>query len=820
MQDLDLLKSKGATPEKFRKLFAPEKGPVSDKIKRLQTKHSNRLRRAIDTNLQEAPIFGAIDKALEAAQDNLPHIQARMLAGVGKTNEEIAKIFKDFNIDKLLEPVTEIKDGVVVNVLNERKEPLLTFNQPLFDQVFLPMVQCYCDMRAGKLFNDRNVYPRYKYAPPRMTLKDMVVSDIITNRVQRMTSDMGYADDDKQSFKQMTYYGICFNFPKEAYHREEYDTKDDKKVVTKTKREGVRFVVPHPSRHFWDRSCPLYTLNSDTGVSYCGYWDIVRWETIRDNTMYWNTDKITYGGYDLFSTATWRIFQSFYPCTVTLPNVLRDLKTKDQFDRIAAEQSSFLKDADDATITHAVLFDKLVPSEYGLFDYDKPVWMRFIYANFDACIYAEVLPYTPGYVYLDRYDANKTVPAGMGLQLTPFAQLLGEFITQHFLSVKQNLLRVSWVNTDIMPADQIQWLKKAKDKIYQGINWLLYSKKHNSFQIGDRGDQRDAVTTMQTPQVNIQDIGANVNLVLMAVERMLGFSPQEVGAPASHEQSATEVNVANENTSVNIEFTGTGIDSAWSAKKRLLYTAFYCYGSDEVFAEVADLTTEREEALTDLGFKIEKSETGNTHFGVKGSKAALVMDSFLSDREGVTRLNDSKVGIAMLQNLGQVAQNPVLFQTIGAPQFVTLFNYVWKMIGLPEDFRLKVANPNAAQNPQEQQQQFAQMLEQAKQSIVQNAVAVVDQQMKAQVIDPVTKEFLTVKEQLQQMMQQDQVQNEAIKRLMPLVEIMSHMAPPAPPVVGAPIPPQLPPAGPVIPAPMIPNANPIVGPQNTPPTAG
>jgi len=808
MIDLELLKQKGATPENFRKLFAPEgkKAVVDPKLVALQTKHSNRLRRAIDTNLQEAPIYGAIDRSLEAAQDNIPNIQARMLAAMGKTDEEISQLFKDFNLDKLLEPVFQVVDGKETMLLNERREPILTFNKPLFEQVFLPMVQCYCDMRAGKLFNDRNLFPRYKYAPGRMTLNDMVTADVVTSRVQRMTSDMGYADDDKQSFKQMLYYGTCFNFPKEAYHREEYDTLDNGKTVTKVKREGVRFVIPHPSRHFWDRSCPLYTLNSDTGCSYFGYWDILKWADVRDNPLYWNTDKITYGGYDLFSTATWRIFQSFYPCTVQLPPVLRDLKTKDQFDRISQEQSSFLKDSDDATITLAVLFDKVIPKDHNLFDYDKPVWMRFIYANFNSCIYCEPIAYTPGYVYLDRYDANKTVPSGMGLQLTPFAQLLGNFLTQHFMSVKQNMLRVAWVNTDIMPADQIDILGRMKDKLYQGINWLKYSKKHNSFQIGDRGDQREAVTTMQTPQVNVQDISANISMTLMAVERMLGFSPQEVGAPASHEQSATEVSVANENTSVNLEFTGTGIDSAWAAKKRLLYTAFYCYGSDEVFAEVADLTPERQAALEKLGFEIEKGDGANTHFGVKGKKAALVMDTFLSDREGVNRLNDSKVGIAMLQNLGQVAQNPILFQTIGAPQFVQLFNYVWKMIGLPDDFRLKVANPDAAKTPQEQQQAMIQMLEQAKEQIVQQAVQVVDQQIKQQVVAPTTQEFMQTKQAIEKLMQGQQVQGEVVQRLTPLLQLLQ---PPTAPIQSP-----MPPTGPVMPPQVLPNANPPLRPQD------
>lgn len=839
MQDLKHLSDLGATWANFKKLFAPEgkKAQVSDKIKDLQNLHAARLRRAVDTNLTEAPIYGAIDTALNAAQDNLQYIQARQLASSGKTNEEIMKFFQDFGMGSLLEPVVRIENGTEVPVMSKtldaqgRALPLLAFNKPLFETVIIPLAAAYRDIRVAKLYNDRNVYPRYKYTPPRLTLKDMLASEIITSRVQRTTSEMGYADDDKQSISQMASYSVCFNFPKEAYYREQYDTTDNGKTVTKVKREGVRFVIPHPSRHFWDRSAPLYTFNSDTGVMFAGYWDILKYGDLKDNPLYWNTDKITYGGYDLFSTASWRYYQSVFPCVITPPNAVKDCKTKDEFDRISNEQNSFLKDEKDASVTVGVIFDKLVPKDWGLFDYDKPVWMRFIYSNFNTCIFCEVLPYTPGYVYIDRYDANKTVGAPLVLQLVPFQQLLGNFITQHFISVKQNLMRIAFVNTDIVPSDQLSVMKRMKDKLYQGINFFTFSKKKDAFLAEDK---RQALEAVNMPQVMTQETATNVEMLLMVLERVLGFSPQEVGAAASHEQSAAESNIIAGNTSVNLEYMGTGIDSAWQSKKRMLYTAFYCYGDDEVFAEVADLTPEREAALKKLGFEIEPSENGGTHAGVKGKKAALTLDSFMTDREGVNRLNDSKIGIAMLQNLGQVAANPVLFQAVGPKQFMALFNQVWQMVGLPADFRLKVQPGAENVTPEGQQQQAMQTIEQAKKEIVVESVKLAEQQIgqqiKEQVVIPTTKEFMAVKQELEKMQQQDQVMAAAIQKLMPLLDLMQHLMQPPPPMPPPGMPPQLPPTdimmhpagmmppppGVMIPPPQpppIPNGNIPVGPE-------
>lgn len=747
MRDLKLLEKRGATHHKFKSLF--ESKEPSEKIKQLQELHSSRLRRGIESNISKAPIYGAIDRSLEAAQANLPYIQARELASSGRSHEEVIAAFKNFQLDRMLVEVADPVTGKPVVDPKNPSKPLLTFNQPIFDNVFVPLTAAYCDIRVAKLFNDRNLYPRYKYSPPSLTQTSMAIGEIITGRVQKMSEEMGYAEDDKQSFQKMVRYGECFNFPKEPYWRESYWTTDNGKDVKKTMREGVRFAIPHPRRSGWDEAFPLYTFNTDTGVSFTWYWDIIPYRDIKDNELYWNRDKITYGGYSIFSTPAWRIWQQFYPCVVKFPTTW-DTSDPGANDRLTSADNLFPANELDASVTHAALFHKLVPKDWGLFDYDEPVWMRFLYANLDTCIHAEVFPYTPGYVYLDRYDADKTVNASLALQLSPFQQLLGNFLTQHFRSVKENLLRVSFVNTDIVPADQISWLKRQKDRLYQGHQFLMYSQKHN--QILEQ-DQRSAVTSMQVPQVITNELRQNIQLVLMVLERMLGFSSQEVGAPASHEQSATEVNVISTNTSVNVEFMGSGIDAAWGAKKRLLYTAFYCYGDDdEFFADVNDLTPERRKALKELGFEIQDgAKDGALKYTVKGKKAALKLDRFISEREGVNRLNDSKLGIGMLQNLGQVIQNPLLFQSLGVQQIIRLFNYVWRAIGMPQDFEAKPLDTKAS--PEQQQQQFLQILAQAKDAIVKEAVTIVDQQMKQSVVGPLSEELAKLAQGLQQAMQ-------------------------------------------------------------------
>lgn len=763
MQDLEVLKKRGLTAEELRKKFETE--TPSDKIKSLLETHRNRIQKAIEQNINEAPFYHAIDAAVDASRKNLPHIQARELADRGKKDEEIVKNFKLLGIENLLDSMIE-PDGTVSK--DHSGQPIKCFNIPVFEKIFVPLVASYRNIRLAKLFNDRNVYPRYKYSPARMTVKDMIVSEIITQRISRMTSEMGYGDDDKQAMRQMLDYGFSITFSREPYYRESYYTEEDGKEVKKVLREGVRFTTPHPTRVFFDRLSHLASLNSDTGITYCGFWDICRYRDIRIDPVFWNKDKITYSNtYPFLTTGGWTIYQELYPCSVKFP-VVDACGTSGgagDDDRLN-NYGKYTSADDDAAVTRVVMFEKLKPSEWDLGDYDEPVWIKFIYADTGTIIHAEPIAYTPGFVMLYDYDFNRVLNTTLALDLTPFQQLLGNFLTQHFLSVKRNLLRLAWVNNDLVPKEQVDMIVKQGDKIYTNSVTFLNYKKGMDMVV--QQDRRDAVIPFSLGQVPTNEIANSITMLLSVVERMLGYSPQEVGASATHEITAAEANITNFNTGVRTEFIGSGVDTGINAKKRILYEAVYVYGSDEVFSEVADLTPEREAALKELNFEIEsKPEDKQLNAGVKGKKAALKLQSFVAEREGINRVNDARTGVAMMQMLGVAMQNQELFQRLGTDQFIILLNYVLRMMGLPEDFRLKATGKvmQAGFNPEEIKQALTQAAENIKNQAVEESVKVMADQIKKSLAEPMAQEMKNITGAITAIAQRGQQVEQAVVQL-------------------------------------------------------
>lgn len=766
MQDVEYLRKKGITVESLKAKFTAEN--PDPKIKELVELHRDRIQKAVEQNMTESPHYWAIDRAIDAAQRNIPHIQARELAENGKNQEEIVKNFNQLGLQGLLEDKIDQNGQVITDPTTGL--PVKCFNKPVFETVFVPLVAAYRTIRLAKLFNDRNVFPRYKYSPARMTVKDMIVSEIITSRISRMTSDMGYGDDDKQAIRQMLDYGYSIAFTREAYYTEKYITIEGGKEVEKVAREGVRFTIPHPTRLFYDRLHHLQSLNSDCGVTYCGFWDIVRYSDIENEDGYWNKDQITYGArYPFLGKSAWSIYQELYPCNISFPRLAAGTSTEGAGTNDRLNDYAKYTSADkDAAVTRVVMFEKLVPKKYNLGDVDFPVWFKFVYADTGTNVYAEPIAYTPGYAMTYDYDFNRVLNTSLALELTPFQQLLGMFLTQHFLSVKRNLLRAYYVNNDLIPKADIDKINREGEKLYtRSLTFLNYSKGADSV-IG-QNREREAISPIPTGNIQTNETAGDVQMLLGVVERMLGYSPQEVGASATHEITAAEANITNFNTSVRTEFIGTGVDSGVNAKKRILYDAMYCYGSDEVFAEVADMTPEREKALQELGFEIEEgTPNGATKAGVKGKKGVLKLQTFISEREGINRINDSKIGVAMLQMLSVALQNEPLFAAVGTDQFLTLLNYVLRMMGLPEDFRMKPVNKTEQPggiNPEEIRKALIEAVNNVKQQIVQEAMKAVGEQVKTGLAEPIQKEMTVVAQSLQALNQKDQQLEQAIVQL-------------------------------------------------------
>jgi hypothetical protein len=764
MQDLKLLHSRGATPEKLKaKLTATKKDP---QIKRLLELHEQRLIRYISRNFEDSKIYWTLDKIIDASLRNLKYVQAREILATQPTweAEKIASTFYNWGLHTMLVPAKN-PDGTPKT--GTGGQPFFELDLPIFDTVYVPLVMAYRSIRWAKLFNERNTFPLYKYSPSHATTKHLAQTDVITSVIGRISQDMAYSQDLKQAILQMLDYGIALRVPESAWFREEYMAKDNGKEIVKTQREGIKFAIPRPERTFIDAVDPIHTLNSDTGCKFLGYWDLKRYGTLKNDKALWNTDKINYGSSQAFFRSTgWTVYQELYPCTLKIPicNADFDYATIDRQDKEFWYSTSSEEDA--ATIV-TVMFDKIIPSEWNLFDYDYPVWTRWVYADTCTPLYMEVLPYTPGSAYLFDYDSNRGFQNSLTLQLSPFQQLFGNFLTQYFISIKNNLPRIIFYNTDVVDKEHIERITAQKHRLYQQVTFLPFSKREQSFQ---QQTQADAFFPVLFPQVNVSELSSTLRLTVELCERMLGYPSQEVGAPATHEQTAKEIIAVTGFSSTRSDFTADGVDQAEKAVKRMLYEAWANYGSDQVTAVVVGITPERKKALEALGFEVESGESNKTNtFGVTGKKSALLLSDFATDQTGTTRSQDTKVAIGMMQALGVALQNPVIFEALGVEQIVQLINDVFVWAGLPEDFRFK-ADPK--KTAEAQRQQFVEALEKAKGEILQASMQQTQQQLlavadsiKKQVIQPMEQVVQGVGQRFQAMAAEDQQRDAIIQKL-------------------------------------------------------
>lgn len=322
--DLKEIKKAGGTSAKLKALFQTPHAKKPEPLQRLIDLQMRRMQRGIDRCLKDGRHWWALDQAYDAPHRQITYTLVRGLLDKNPSKEDIISKAKDWGLTSMLTPFVD-KDGKEVMLGNE---PAMKLEVPTFVNFFVPLVMAYLKIRWARLFNERDQYPFYKYEPVRLTMKDKLKCDLITSRIQRMVTDMGTRDVERQSIFQMLLYGVCFNFPREGYYQEKQLIGGEETVV----KEGIRFTHPHPSRLFYDMTQPAYTFNSDTGADFAGFWEICRYGSVVDNPDYWNKKKITWSKGSAWPWSdSYRIFQSFYPCQISFPH--RGGKNRSDLDR-------------------------------------------------------------------------------------------------------------------------------------------------------------------------------------------------------------------------------------------------------------------------------------------------------------------------------------------------------------------------------------------------------------------------------------------------------------------------------------------------------
>ena len=771
MVDLELLKKRGATPEKLKAKFTAE--VPSDKIKALIDLNSSRIDEGIRRNISDARIWYAIDQAYDVSQRQITYTLVEGLLSSGVSGEKALDAMKSWGMtNRLTNMLVPICNSDGTAVCGKDGKPVMKLDLPTFFHIFVPLVQAYTKMRWAKLFTDRDIYPLYKYEPVSMTTQNRLRCEIITSRIQRMVQEMGYREDERQSILQMLKYGTCINFPAEDFYREEQIFLEKGKEKKRTVKEGVRFEIPHPSRVFWDLTNRMTSMNTDTGCEYAGFWNVLRFKDVKNNKQFWNTDNIQFK-YGSWVDAKYNFYRELFPCALRFPQVGMFAPGSGEDERVKNAYRYTLNHQDEG-VTVVSYFSKLIPSEWDLFDYDHPVWMRFIHTGSHTVSHAVPLAYNPLVAYMYDADQGSAHTSSLSLELLPFQDHISNMLTQYILTVKQNLERIVFWNADVVDQKYIDLINNLGEKKYRGVTFIPYSKRELSWQ---QQSERDAFTPVGLPQGSSMEIASGINQLLSMMERVLGYSPQEVGIPASHEQTAEEVRVVASNTSNRLELTGSFIDGAMKARKKMLYEAFLAYSDDEVLADVAEVDETKKKSLEEMGFKVDEPESRNAKAGIRGSKDALRVDGFSSDRDGADRIVDSKIAATMIQTFQSIFSNPTLSQAAGLEQLIDLFNQILVYSGAPKDFRLRIQPPQQPpQSPEEMQKAQEEQAQQVQQQLAQMASQVVDgkimqlgEELRANLVEPMQAQAQQTSQALEQLAMRQDKQAQAVMRLFQII---------------------------------------------------
>lgn len=490
-------------------------------------------------------------------------------------------------------------------------------------------------------------------------------------------------------------------------------------VITATEREGLRYHLPHITRFFYDMAHGPYTINYDYGCEFYGYWRIERYRTIQ-NSNFWNKDKIALGT-DLISSNP-LFFQTVYGgCTMTIPVAVVPEKMPDgpaAYAEFGGGSGKLDRERQLATLYYGnehgdqgtlvtEYFEKLVPSQWGLGDYDYPVWFRFTVAG-DGCtvLYAEPIPFPPAIYYGYDADESRSQNASMSLEILPFQDQFSNTLTQILLTARQNLANLVFVDESQVEAGIIDTLKNVGERMFRKLNIFKYdSRKSQKFM----GRISEAVQSFKFPQGNTAELTNVLKTILDVLERILVMSSNEVGQAASHEQTREEIRNIQASTSSRLVFTKTPVDIAAEAWKRQLYLGLMNYGDEHMYVHIPSDMLLTREVLEAMGFTyMEQGNTqvlggrrSHTRYRVPKKIVAINLWEFASMKDQEDRINNDKIALALARLFEEVLGNPITAQAIGPDQAIEFANQIAHFAGLPADFRMR--NTQQGSNPQQQQ---------------------------------------------------------------------------------------------------------------------
>lgn len=717
MVDLRVLNARGYSPERLRGMFLPEGGPAQrdPRIKQLLDLTLSRVREGVNRNLRHARHYWTIDQACDVSERTMSATALRGIRSMNVDFSQAKKLMTEFGLSSLISPMVG-KDGRVTT--DARGNILYKIDDAPLVEIIAPICQQYLNARWATIVTSHESSPWMKYSPLVYSRKNHLKTAIFTSRAEQMVHEMGYRSDFRQEVLGALKYGFQFVFSMEPFYTEKQEfmdgSADGDGIVERVVRSGIRNTMPHPSRTFWDLSHRLSTINTNTGMQYAGYWDIYRWGDVRRNKNFWlppeSVESQRFGYGFQFEHSAWSMFNQLYPCSMSLPNDVWSNSTRSDKDR-SSEAFRVVYNSDDQGVVISPIFQKLIPSEWGLFEYDHPVWFCFWIANADTPILVEPYAYTPVRVAQYQGDQNHWRPPSMVTDLVPFQDSIGNLLSHYLMTVRRNLVNLIYYNKDSVSKEVIDSLTSQQVGLYSGFNFVPVSFSQASIDSTTANISDQFKSVAFTPANAVEVISA-INTMLGIVERVIGFTAQEVGTTGAHVQTAEEIRVMTDFANNRIALTDAFIDSSRAAQKVQVYEAVMNYDDDLIMASISDLTQIDRQELESMGILIE--EGPDRRVGVLADKAAMQLASFSADREGSRRTNDAQIATALMQFAQTLFSVPDVVQGMGIGRIIDVFNTIGQFAGLPPEARIPIPDETA---PVAQQQQ--QMMEGIRQMVVQ-----------------------------------------------------------------------------------------------------
>lgn len=691
MIDFDVLRHFGTTNELLREVFTCDKdSPHKKARKRIEDLAESRIHEALRWSLRAYPMFYAADLAWDGpvvTKELLPLMQYAQ----GKINFEKLKPF-----------IKELSPDMRRKVCKTNSKNEITgINLPDFLHVSVNLVKSLLTRRRAALVQRvLGTYPFMKYDSYSRSYVAQLRADVLTQRVEQISTAYNYPHDFSQRTLECLMYGHTIEFPNCAWEQvpqfrkkklpEGQQTEDHKFDIKRVlEREGIPFVAPHPTRSMLDPAHPPHTVNTDTGVEWTNFWDIVTYRDVEHNTAFWNRNKIFYTeNYASTLSAGRDYFNIYYPdgCAPFPTDYNHSLALENDRKHGVGIYNADCRDNSLLIAKHRM---KVIPSEWGLGQYPAPVWLSLTVGGTGTILHAEWLPSTPAIYYQINSHDGRRFNAGFAHEALPWQDEMNNLLNQILMVQNTSLLMLIGVNSDKVDEKTIDGLRKMVARKELSVPQLYTFSAAMQAETGVGGQPIEISSAQGTVQINAL-FQSLIQLMALA-ERALNTSPQELGQSQPRETSAMEISVLSDVQNALIEFFSQGLDDGNSAKKKLVYESFMALGSNEIFVPVVNRYENA--TIEAAGFRVvNEAEEGESPVNVSdtrqltivGTKDLLEYNYTYTNRDAVERINNPRSAEVLVQALAQL-NNLGLTERLGQEQLFKLMNAIFRLAGAPVD---------------------------------------------------------------------------------------------------------------------------------------